>query len=123
MSNILVIGIISLFAVYISGCGPDDTQVVQEDIPVSFVLANPPTSSPISPLGPIILTFDGIPTNLSVTPGIIEARDGRKVTVVGPFSPGPLEMRITWTNGGLYLQYYVLSPCADEDTAEDTECF
>lgn len=86
-------------------------------MPVNFMYASPAIYSTISPSDNIILTFDGIPTNLSVTPGIIEARDGRRIAVAGPFNPGPLEMRITWTDGGLDLRYYVLSLCADEDTA------
>ena len=101
---------------YISGCGADTDEA---DTPIKFMWANPPSYSTISPSGNIILTFDSIPANLSVTPGIIEAREGRRVTIAGPFSPGPLEMRITWTDGMLDLRYYVISPCADEDT----ECF
>ena len=101
-----------LVLLYINGCGADEDEVA-EVAPVKFISANPPAGD-IGPTATILLTFDGPPTNLSVTPGIIKSHQGETVRIAGPFSPGSLHIRITWADGIKDLHYYVAVPCADK---------
>ncbi|MDE0011044.1 MAG: hypothetical protein OXU36_07850 [Candidatus Poribacteria bacterium] len=69
MYKILGTFIVLSFLLYISGCGTDDTQVVEEDVSVRFVSVRLPNSLEISANAWITLRFDGIPTEVTTNVG------------------------------------------------------
>ena len=79
---------------------------------VNFVSARPASGSEILPKAVIMLTFDKAPTNVVVSPGVA-APFGKTVSVKGPFTPGPLNLTVTWADGTLTLTYTVTAPDAD----------
>ena len=58
----------------------------------------------------ITFTFDNAPADVTVSAGVVTAA-GKTVTVSGPFSPGPLNLTITWADGTQTLTYTVTAPC------------
>ena len=109
---------ILLVLLYVSGCGTDEEGVgVIEDTPINFLSVTPPVGISMAPTTIILVTFDGTPMNLSVTPGIIQSHHGETIEITGPFSPGPLHLRIAWADGIKDLQYHISVPCAGEDVA------
>ena len=98
-----------LICVGISGCGGDS--VTDEPVPANFISATPP-SGEIFPLAPIEVLFDKPPVDLRSNVGTVTVA-GRTATITGPFTPGLLELRISWAGGSYTLGYIVHSPCCE----------
>ena len=98
-----------LICVGISGCGGDS--VTDEPVPANFISATPPGGE-IFPLAPIEVRFDKPPIDIVVNVGTVTVAD-RTATITGPFTPGPLELRISWAGGSYTLGYIVHSPCCE----------
>ena len=105
MLRILSTLLTGLLAVYISGCVPDDTEY--EDAPVHFVSITPRNDESIGVNTTLTLTFDGVPLNLTSSPGKVTV-DGRTAQIEGPFMPGPLEIIVTWTDGTIRFTYTIV---------------
>ena len=106
-----------LSTIYIVSCG----QRAEDDEihPVALVRAEPTTGSTIEANGIITITFDAVPLNVSANIGVAKT-SGTKVTISGPFNPGPLSLTITWSDGTQTLSYTVIpsSSVAVESTPE-----
>ena len=94
---------VSMFA----GCGGDDD--IDEPLLVNFVSATP-AGGDIAAKETITVTFDNAPVDVTVTAGTVTVA-GKTATITGPFTPGPLELTITWADGTQTLHYTVASPC------------
>ena len=83
-----------------------------ETEPVAFTEAIPAVGSTIQQDEIIIVTFDGTPTGVNVTGGKFSI-SGSNVTITGPFTPGELNLTLTWSDGATTLTYTVESPEPD----------
>ncbi|MDE0011047.1 MAG: hypothetical protein OXU36_07865 [Candidatus Poribacteria bacterium] len=119
MPKILETFIVLCILLCISGCGADDTEVVQEDVPVKFVSVVPPNGYVIDAGVRIItLTFNGIPSDVTTDSGNLEL-NGNQVMISDfdyNFTSHIAELTITWADGIQKLQYHITMPCANEDT-------
>ena len=79
--------------------------------PVAFVSIEP-TESEIAVDGTITLTFDNPPEDVTVNEGDATITDNT-VTITGPFTPGALELTVTWTDGSVEFTYTVAEPDTD----------
>ncbi|RKU18699.1 hypothetical protein C6503_09180 [Candidatus Poribacteria bacterium] len=77
--------------------------------PVAFVSIEPTIASELTVDSPITLTFDNPPTDVTVNEGDATITDNT-VTITGPFTPGTLELTITWVDGSLTFTYTVAEP-------------
>ena len=77
--------------------------------PVAFVSANPSIDSQLEITDTIILTFDNIPEDITVSTGIATITD-KIVAITGPFDPGSLALTVTWTDGTQTLNYTIRPP-------------
>ena len=103
--------LINFIIVFVVGCWNDED--LEPVIPPSFNLANPPSGSEIAPNSIIILIFDSDPVDVWVNAGVVEYSVeywGHKVSVLGPFIPGPLTLTVEWDYGTVLLTYTVTSP-------------
>ena len=105
-SVLLLAGLLALLP--ITGCGSDEED--EEPIPANFVSAAPPSWSEIAANASILLTFDNAPADVTASAGVATTV-GKSVTVAGPFTPGPLNLTITWADGTQTLTYTVTAPC------------
>ena len=103
MLRILSTLLVGLLAFY--GCVPDDDDY--ENAPVHFVSVTPRSGESIPANTTLTLTFDGVPTNLSSSPGKVTV-DGRTAKIQGPFTPGPLQIILTWTDSTVTLTYTIV---------------
>ena len=71
----------------------------------NFVSADPPGGE-IAANGTITITFDNAPADITVSAGTVRVT-GKTATITGPFAPGPLELRVVWTDGSTTLNYTV----------------
>ena len=78
---------------------------------VAYRSAAPVAGSTIESEATLTLRFDGTPENVKVNTGTARI-SGNTVTLTGPFTPGPLNLRLTWTDGSQTLQYTVRKPVA-----------
>ncbi len=78
---------------------------------VAFVSADPESDAEITTNDIITLTFDNPPEDVTVSDGVPEITDNT-VTITGPFTPGTLELTITWADGSETLNYTVRQPVA-----------
>ena len=76
--------------------------------PVAFVSIEP-TESEITVDGTITLTFDNPPGDVTVSEGDATVTDNT-VTITGPFTPGTLELTVTWADGSVEFTYTVIEP-------------
>lgn len=76
---------------------------------VAFVDIDPTVNSLLTVDGRIIVTFDNLVQDVTVNTGTA-ATDGNTVTITGPFTPGELELTITWSDGSLTFTYTVAEP-------------
>ena len=83
---LVLIGLLSVM-----GCGDDEVE------PINFLTATPPDYSSIQTDTPITLLFDGVPKNVNVNQKKWTT-DKRKVIISGDFPPGPLALKITWSD-------------------------
>ena len=77
--------------------------------PVAFISVEPEIGSELDMNGTITLTFDNSPTDITVNTGTATI-DGNSVTITGPFTPGDLELTITWEDGTETLSYTIRPP-------------
>ena len=99
--------LVSLFAISIlAGCGGDDATDEETALSANFVSAAPLSGSTIAVNGSITLTFDNAPAGVTVNAGTAVS-SGKTVTVSGPFTPGPLNLTVTWADGIQALTYTV----------------
>ena len=77
--------------------------------PVTFVSASPKAGSTIEIDTPIILRFDDTPQNVRVNNGSAETV-GKTITVKGPYTPGAMNLEVSWGDGEKTLDYTVLPP-------------
>ena len=85
--------LIMLMVLILAGCGGDDDSL-EEGAPIAnFVSAVPPggCTSDIAAFGGITVTFDNPPQDVTVSHGTVTVK-GKTVTIVGPFTPGPLAL-------------------------------
>ena len=100
----------SLAVSMLVGCGGDDDIDAEEVVQANFVTADPSSGSEIAANAWITLTFDKPPADVRVSVGAA-APSGKTVTVLGPFTPGPLNLTVIWADGTQTLTYTVASPC------------
>ena len=89
----------------------DGTEALSYTVRPLVALANfdPAIDSVLTIDSSIILTFDNPPQDVTVSTGVATV-DGNTVTIKGPFTPGDLELTITWSDGSLPLTYTVAEP-------------
>ena len=108
--NLFVLVSISLTTLLLSslvGCRRHAEMVEIE--PAALIQATPANGSTIQKDATIIATFDSTPTGLNVTGGKFTLA-GSNVTIVGPFTPGTLNLTLTWEDGTTVLTYIVEAP-------------
>ena len=108
--NLFVLVSISLTTLLLSspvGCRRHAEMVEIE--PAALIQATPANGSTIQKDATIIATFDSTPTGLNVTGGKFTLA-GSNVTIVGPFTPGTLNLTLTWEDGTTVLTYIVDIP-------------
>ena len=90
--------------------------------PVAFVSADPAIDSEITVNDTITVTFDNPPEDVTVSEGVATITDNT-VTIAGPFTPGALELTITWADGSQTLNYTVRQPAefVSADPESETE--
>ena len=76
---------------------------------IAFVSADPESGTEITTNGSITLTFDNPPEDVTVNTGVA-LTDGNTVNITGPFTPGTLELKITWADGSVEFTYTVAEP-------------
>ncbi|MCY4571138.1 MAG: dockerin type I domain-containing protein [Candidatus Poribacteria bacterium] len=77
--------------------------------PVAFVSANPTIDSLLTVDDTITLTFDNMPDDVRVNTGVATVID-KTVKITGPFTPGSVELTITWADGNQTLNYTIRPP-------------
>ena len=77
--------------------------------PVAFVSIEPTVESELTVDGTITLTFDNPPEDVTVSEGDATITDNT-VTITGPFTPGALELTVTWADGSVEFTYTVAEP-------------
>ena len=80
--------------------------------PVAFVGVDPRIDSELTMNDTITFTFDSPPDDVTVNAGIATI-NGKIVTIKGPFTPGPLNLTISWNDGSLTFTYTVAEPDID----------
>jgi len=99
MFRTLALLMAGLLAVYMIGCGGDDEEEEEEAPAAAFVSSTPQNGGELAANGTISITFDNAPGDVTVSPGQATVA-GKTATVAGPFTPGPLTLNVSWTNGG-----------------------
>lgn len=87
--------------------------------PVAFVSVVPEIGSELDMDGMITLTFDNPPEDVTLSVGVAMT-DGNSVTITGPFTPGDLELTVTWGDGTETLSYTVRPPAAFVSAAPES---
>jgi hypothetical protein len=105
MFRIFITSIVSLFAVYISGCAYDEDEI-QEEITANLVQVTPPNGSELGVNDSIILTFDNIPTGVTSTVGLVTV-SGKTALISVPFELGSLvNLTVRWVDGSKELNFH-----------------
>ena len=106
-----------LLAVYMIGCGGDDEEDTAETPDAAFASSTPANGGTLASNGTISITFDNAPGDVTVSAGAATVA-GKTATVTGPFTPGPLTLSVSWTNGGgsQTLTFTVTAPDTDAPT-------
>ena len=76
---------------------------------VAYVSVDPREGNTIESDDTLTLQFDGTPEDVKVNTGTARI-SGDTVTVTGPFTPGALNLQVTWQDGSQTLQYTVRKP-------------
>ena len=89
----------------------DGSQILQYTVrkPIAYTSVNPVAGSIIETDATLTLRFDGTPLDVKVSNGTASA-SGNTVTITGPFTPGTLNLQVTWKDGSQILQYTVRKP-------------
>ncbi|MDE0465896.1 MAG: formylglycine-generating enzyme family protein [Candidatus Poribacteria bacterium] len=85
------------------------TEPTPPPVPVTVVAVEPPSGSRISPDTIIDVTFDGVPADLTVSPGELSISDVN-ATITGPFMAGTLNLNLIWADGIETVNYTVEEP-------------
>ena len=104
-TSLQIIGIViaCLITCSLSECDKDEVVNVVEITTVS-----PPSRSTIEPDTEITFKFDGIPEGLTVNKGTIRIGSSiEEIVVVGPFTPGELNLTLDWKDGRQSFTYTV----------------
>lgn len=109
ISLFVLIGFATVFLTGMEGCELEDDPVSE---PADFMWVDPANNSTIQQDTEIILYFNRTPLKPSATVGTL-SRDATKVTLTGPFAPGPLPVLVVWDGGAQALSYTVADPAAD----------
>ena len=102
--SILGLAFICFSAVYIVSCGQREED--DEVGPTELVRAEPSIGSTIDANSTITVIFDAVPGNVTVNVGVVKT-SGTTVIISGPFTSGPLTLKITWADGVQTLSYTV----------------
>lgn len=93
----------------------------EDRYPVQSFTIRPYAGSKIKPSTKITIRFNAIPENLNVkqiaspfSENIVTVKNKRVVTIMGIFTPGELNLEITWKGGRTVLDYVVEAPIAEE---------
>ena len=86
----------------------------EEAAPANFVSATP-RGGEIAANGSITVIFDNAPADVTVSAGTVTVA-GKTATIMGPFTPGPLALTVTWADGTQALNYTVTAPDTDPPT-------
>ena len=107
---------ITLCAMDIEGCHTTDEGVLEEET-AAFLQAMPVSGSEIETTQKIIITFDGPPTGFSVegSGSFSVSVFGAEATISGPFTPGPLNLVLTWNADQIALTYIIKLPAIGEE--------
>ena len=105
-----------LCAMDMEGCNTTEESGMEDD-PVAFREAVPPSGTDIDPSTTITVRFDGPPKDLTVTGNATFSVSvfGAEATITGPFTPGPLNLVLTWENAEIALTYTVKLPAIGEE--------
>ena len=109
MKNLLSARFLIMLMVFIlAGCGGDDDSLEEVAPIANFVSAHPSggCTSDIAAFGGITVTFDNPPRDVTVSRGTVTVK-GKTTTIVGPFPPAPLELKIMWADGTQTLNYTI----------------
>ena len=98
-----VLGLLLILCLYVTGCSSDEDEYRE---PVSFVSASPPSGSEMRANMTITVTFDNPPRDVTSSAGVATVV-GKKAIISGPFTPGPLAITITWSDGSQTLNYTI----------------
>ena len=85
------------------------TEPTPPPVPVAVIAVEPPSGSRISPDTIIDVTFDGVPADLTVSPGELSISDAN-ATITGPFMAGTLNLNLIWADGIETVIYTVEEP-------------
>ena len=98
------------------GCGGDDAED-DAAADAAFTSATP-AGGEIAANATITLNFDNDPGDVTVSPAGVVSGGGKSRTIAGPFTPGPLTLNVSWTNGGgsTTLNYTVTAPDTEAPT-------
>lgn len=107
--RILTLLVTGLLAVHIIGCGADDEIEESEEALVNLVSIYPPAGTTISVNAVITVTFDGIPTDIVVSDGVVTGA-GKTLAIAGPFTPGAFKLTVAWADGTQTLTYTIPVP-------------
>ena len=90
--------------------------------PVSLVSTVPVSGATLDEDDTIILTFDNMPEDVTVSPGTVTVT-GQIAIITGPFDPGALSLTVTWMDGTQALNYTIRQPVAfvSADPASDAK--
>ena len=89
----------ALFALsLIVGCGGGDDEEEEAAPDAAITGSTPAAGGEVAANGTITITFDNAPGDVTVSPGTATVA-GKQATVAGPFTPGPLALAVSWTNG------------------------
>ncbi len=100
--TLICLGIAIIFLSGMDGCNTEEELA-------TFVQATPGNGSTIQEDEDIIVTFNMPPEGLTVTGGEFSL-SGTSMTITGPFTPGTLNITLTWTGGAQALTYTVEAP-------------
>ena len=103
-----------MFAFSLVGCflRRDHGEDEPEDVTVALVSVNPAPGSTIPVNGFITVTFDNPPGVVTVSTGIVNVV-GKNAVIAGPFTPGQLNLTITWADGRQVITYTIPVPDAE----------
>ena len=113
MKNVITLSaLIGILTSAILGCDIDSEEEVRDLGPVQFVSADPPSGSTLLSHATITVSFNGIPTELIVSQGVVSRSDQirRTVTISGPFTVGELTLTMKWKDGGAHTLFYTVEP-------------
>ena len=111
--TVICLGLAVVFLSGMEGCAP-------EEDPAVFVSATPPDGSTLEEDATIVAVFDAPPSGLDVDvpEGVTFSLSGTTVTITGGFTPGSLNLLLTWAGGAKALSYTVEEPKTTFDSAD-----